>query len=83
MRIKSIFLFNTIRSKLILLFFLITFLPIAVLTYITYTSAVLEIKQKAMDNLVIVARSKTRYIINYLEGEKNNVVTLDSYPFVV
>lgn len=54
-----------------------------VFAYITYTTAALEIEQKAMDNLVSVARSKTRYIINYLETEKNNVVTLASSPYVV
>jgi signal transduction histidine kinase/CheY-like chemotaxis protein/HAMP domain-containing protein len=82
-KVQDIFLFNTIRSKLILIFFLVTFLPIAVFAYITYTTAVSEIEQKAMDNLVSVARNKTRYIKNYLEGEKNNVVTLASSPYVV
>ncbi|MCD4743443.1 MAG: GAF domain-containing protein [Desulfobacteraceae bacterium] len=81
--IQDIFLFNTIRSKLILLFFMITFLPVAVFAYLTYNTAVLEIEQKAKDNLVSVARSKTRYVKNYFKEEKNKVATLASSPFVV
>ena len=67
-----------LRIKYIIAFILTALMPIAVLGYLSYTSAKKALKEQAIEDLVVTAEAKEGHLYSFMEANKGRALDFSS-----
>lgn len=76
------FIIKSLKRKLILLFLVVSLVPLAVVGYLSYSSGKETLKREFSDSLTTISRSRETAIILYLRAKTGRIIDFSSDGFL-